>query len=225
MAGDLGRRRGGVIINRPPTTWTSSNGSRGSPSGSPRRSDSAGTIRSRSRTTSPRCSSIPGGATGLFAATTGETPGTNRVEIAGDTREAGARHRKLEAQVLPERVPAAEFSRTTKERFERPGSPRSTCPPRSTPVARATSSSSKTSATRILEGAPILAPAEEAIRSLEIGNAMLLSGLLGRTVDAANRRRADGAGAPASRRRVSVLDLSAPPGRRSPRREWSSIEA
>jgi hypothetical protein len=35
----------------------------------------------------------------------------------------------------------------------------------------------------ILEGTPLLAPAEEEIRSLEIGNAMLLSGLLGRTVE------------------------------------------
>lgn len=35
----------------------------------------------------------------------------------------------------------------------------------------------------IREGVPILAPAEEAIRSLEIGNAMLLSGLLGRAID------------------------------------------
>ncbi|PYM60490.1 MAG: hypothetical protein DMD79_15695 [Candidatus Rokuibacteriota bacterium] len=35
----------------------------------------------------------------------------------------------------------------------------------------------------ILKGTPILAPAEEAIRSLEMGNAMLLSGLLGRTVE------------------------------------------
>ena len=35
----------------------------------------------------------------------------------------------------------------------------------------------------ILNGTPILAPAEEAIRSLEMGNAMLLSGLLGRSVE------------------------------------------
>jgi hypothetical protein len=35
----------------------------------------------------------------------------------------------------------------------------------------------------IVDGAPILAPAEEAIVSLEVGNAMLLSGLLGRTIE------------------------------------------
>jgi hypothetical protein len=35
----------------------------------------------------------------------------------------------------------------------------------------------------IRHGTPLLAPAEEAIRSLEIGNAMLLSGLLKRTVE------------------------------------------
>ena len=44
---------------RPPTTSTSSSGSRGSRSGSRRRSASGDTIPSRSRTTSARCSSIP----------------------------------------------------------------------------------------------------------------------------------------------------------------------
>ena len=35
----------------------------------------------------------------------------------------------------------------------------------------------------ILDGVPLLAPAEEALASLELGNAMLLSGLLHRPVD------------------------------------------
>jgi hypothetical protein len=35
----------------------------------------------------------------------------------------------------------------------------------------------------ILDGVPLLAPAEEALASLELGNAMLLSGLLQRPVD------------------------------------------
>jgi hypothetical protein len=35
----------------------------------------------------------------------------------------------------------------------------------------------------ILDGVPLLVPAEEAVGSLELGNAMLLSGLLQRPVD------------------------------------------
>ncbi len=35
----------------------------------------------------------------------------------------------------------------------------------------------------ILDGVPLLVPAEEALESLELGNAMLLSGLLHRSVD------------------------------------------
>ena len=35
----------------------------------------------------------------------------------------------------------------------------------------------------IVRGTPLIAPAEEAIRSLELGNAMLLSGLSGKPVD------------------------------------------
>ena len=35
----------------------------------------------------------------------------------------------------------------------------------------------------ILDGVPLLVPAEEAMGSLELGNAMLLSGLLHRSVD------------------------------------------
>jgi hypothetical protein len=35
----------------------------------------------------------------------------------------------------------------------------------------------------ILQGAPLIAPAEEGIRSLELANGMLLSGWLGKPVD------------------------------------------
>ena len=79
---------------------------------------------------------------------------------------------------------AAEFSRTTRERFARPPFAEIDVPPR---LAEADRESHvvilENFRDAILDGAPLLAPAEEAIRSLEIGNAMLLSGLLGRAVD------------------------------------------
>ena len=81
-------------------------------------------------------------------------------------------------------MPTSEFSRTTKERFARP-------PCQEIDVSVAGEGDGPESHIVILEnfrdairdGAPLLAPAAEAMRSLEIGNAMLLSGLLGRTVE------------------------------------------
>ena len=90
----------------------------------------------------------PGGATGLFAITTGEAPGTNRVEIAGDRGklELDTESRKL--SFLRNAMSASEFSRTTTERFERPGFTEVDAARRvDARVARATSSFWRTSAT------------------------------------------------------------------------------
>ena len=126
----------------------------------------------------------PGGATGLFAVTTGEAPGTSRVEIAGDKGKLELDTESGKLKFFKNEVPASEFSRTTKERFARP-------PCREIDVSVAGDGEGPESHIVILEnfrdaireGTPILAPAAEAIRSLEIGNAMLLSGLLGRTIE------------------------------------------
>ena len=115
--------------------------------------------------------------------TTGETPGTNRVELAGDRGKLALDTETWALTFFRNEVSAAEFSRTTKERFERP--------PFEKIVVPAAAAADRESHIVILEnfrdairdGVPILAPAEEAIRSLELGNAMLLSGLLGRAVD------------------------------------------
>ena len=125
----------------------------------------------------------PGGATGLFAVTTGETPGTNRVEIAGDKGKLELDTESWKLRFYRNEVSAAEFSRSTRERFARPPVAEIDVP--AAPEADRESHVVILENFRdaILDGAPILAPAEEAIRSLEIGNAMLLSGLLGRTVD------------------------------------------
>jgi predicted dehydrogenase len=125
----------------------------------------------------------PDGATGLFAVTTGEAPGTNRVEIAGDRGKLELDTETWALTFHRNAVPAAEFSRTTAERFERP-------PFVKIPVSAAAEADRESHVLilenfrdAIREGVPLLAPADEAIRSLELGNAMLLSGLLGRAVD------------------------------------------
>ena len=161
----------------------------------------------------------PGGATALFAITTGEAPGTNRVEIVGDRGKLELDTDAWTLRFFRNAVPASEFSRTTPERFVRP-------PVTEVDVVTAAESSAESHVVllenfrdAILRGVPLVAPAEEAIASLEIGNAMLLSGLLGRTVklplDAARMERE-------IRRLVSgsrAASLSAPPARRPrPRR-------
>ncbi len=124
----------------------------------------------------------PGGASGLFAVTTGEAPGTSRVEIAGDKGKLELDTESGKLRFFRNEVPASEFSRTTEERFARPS-----CREIDVSVADDGKESHivilENFRDAILEGTPILAPAAEAIRSLEIGNAMLLSGLLGRTVE------------------------------------------
>ena len=125
----------------------------------------------------------PGGATGLFAITTGEAPGTNRVELTGDRGKLELDTNTWRLRFFRNEMPTSEFSRTTPERFARPSV--------TTRDIAASADGAVESHVLILEnfrdaimhGTPLLAPAEEAIASLEIGNAMLLSGLLGRTVE------------------------------------------
>ena len=121
----------------------------------------------------------PNGATGVFVANTGEAPGTNRLEIVGEKGKL-----VLEQDTLTWSENAIEtsvFSRTTSELFAQPA-----CTVRQIPVAGVWEGHMgvlKNFRQAIREGVPLLAPAAEAMGSLELGNAMLLSGLLERPVD------------------------------------------
>ncbi len=119
------------------------------------------------------------GATGVFIASTGEAPGTNRLEIVGEKGKLVLEHGKL---TLGENaIETSVFSRTTRELFARPP-----CQERVIPVpgeGEGPAGVLKNFRDAILEGVPLLVPAEEALGSLELGNAMLLSGLLHRPVD------------------------------------------
>jgi len=73
------------------------------------------------------------------------------------------------------------FSRTTQELFARPP-----YQAREIPVTgdwEGPAGVLKNFRDAIVEGVPLLVPAEEALGSLELGNAMLLSGLLHQSVD------------------------------------------
>jgi predicted dehydrogenase len=121
----------------------------------------------------------PNGTTGVFSASTGEAPGTNRLEIAGEKGKLVLEQGKL--TFFENVIETSVFSRTTPDLFARPP-----CQARDITVHGAGEGHAgvlKNFRDAILDGVPLLAPAEEALASLELGNAMLLSGLLQRPVD------------------------------------------
>ncbi len=118
------------------------------------------------------------GASGVFVASTGEAPGTDRLEVAAERGRVVIEDQRL--TWLRNTVPMGEFSRTTPERFARPE-----CWKVEVPVApgggeHITITTNFVAA--ILDGAPLIAPASDGIRSVELANAMIQSSLTERTV-------------------------------------------
>jgi predicted dehydrogenase len=122
----------------------------------------------------------PSGAIGHFITTTGEAPGTNRLEIAGDRGRIVAEHGRLH------------FRRTRKSvRETREHSPQAfptvevwdceiPVPAMSGDEHRNITQSFVDS---VLKDTPMLCPGVEAVRGLEIGNAMLMAGITRRAVE------------------------------------------
>ncbi len=118
------------------------------------------------------------GATGVFITSTGESPGTNRLEV---TTERG-RIVIEDDRFLWTRneIPTAEFSRTTAERFANPPTWEVNIPLSGHGGQHNEVMQNFTDA--ILDGKPLIAPAAEGIHSVELANAMLLSSLTASTV-------------------------------------------
>jgi predicted dehydrogenase len=118
------------------------------------------------------------GATGVFVTSTGEAPGTNRLEVAGDrgkiVLEGGA------LQFTRNEVSAREYSRTTRERFSAPPIWNVQVPlPSSSPQHLGIL---QNFVRAILDGEPLVAPAVEGIHSVELANAIIYSALQAETV-------------------------------------------
>jgi predicted dehydrogenase len=120
----------------------------------------------------------PDGATGVFIASTGEAPGTNRLEIAGD----GGRLVLEGTRLIFDRnvVPTAELRATSPEMFVVPQTTRQEF--NLEQPAEAHRAVVQNFADAILDGIPLLAPAAEGLRSLELANAMILSAVTKRPV-------------------------------------------
>jgi len=121
----------------------------------------------------------PNGATGVFVTSTGETPGTNRFEIAGTRGRVVLENNKL--AFTRNEVDMLEWSRTAKVGFSKPEVWNAELPFENAPAPHAALMQNFVDA--ILDGAPLRVPGEEGIYSVELANAMLYSSLLGQTVE------------------------------------------
>jgi predicted dehydrogenase len=121
----------------------------------------------------------PNKATGIFVTSTGESPGTNRFEIAGTLGKVVLEQDRL--TFTRNEVSMTEFSRTAKVGFARPGSSTEGIPFENATVPHAILLQNFVNA--ILEGEPLIAPGAEGLHSVELANAMLYSSALNQAVD------------------------------------------
>ena len=111
------------------------------------------------------------GASATFIATTGEYPGTNRMEIAGDKGKLVIENGEMKLWLLDQ--PEREFCFTTPEGFPHIPLHEETLLPEEEETAHAGILQNVTNA--LLYGEKLIAPGEEGIRGLSITNAAYLS--------------------------------------------------
>lgn len=121
----------------------------------------------------------PNGATGVFVTSTGEAPGTNRLEIVCDRGVVVLEDGKIRWKRTE--VPVSEFNATTETRMGIP-------PVWNVEVPYDESYENhwgilKNVVNAILHGEELLSPAHEGIHSIELANAMLLSSFLNKTIE------------------------------------------
>ncbi|OQW96841.1 MAG: hypothetical protein BWK77_03455 [Verrucomicrobia bacterium A1] len=120
----------------------------------------------------------PGGMTGTFITSTGEAPGTNRLEIAGT----------LGRMVLEGAALAVTTNETPSDEYCRRGTDLFGCPKTTEAVISAAPAAPlhetviRNFVAAILDGVPPVAPLEDGVRQVELANAMLLSSLRDRPV-------------------------------------------
>lgn len=121
----------------------------------------------------------PNGATGVFITTTGEAPGTNRLEIAGDRGKIVLEDGKI--TFWRTRQSVSEFNKTYPGGFGTPEVWKIDVPVRGSGGEHKTVTQAWISA--ILKGTPMIADGTEGIHSLQISNAMHLSAWTDNWVD------------------------------------------
>ena len=119
------------------------------------------------------------GCSATFITTTGETPGTNRLEIAGDF--AKVVYERDQLRVTHNETGRAGHSRTCPGFFDRPATREETFtfPDHGGQHVEIL----KNFADAVIDGVPLIANAAEGIHSVELANAMIYSAATGKTIE------------------------------------------
>ena len=121
----------------------------------------------------------PDGSTGTFLSSTGEAPGTNRLEIAGSRGRLVLENNRL--MFTRNSSDALEWCRTATVGFSKPEVANSEIPFTDASHPHATLLQNFVAA--ILDGAPLIAPGRDGLGSVELANAIVFSSLRGETLD------------------------------------------
>ncbi len=119
------------------------------------------------------------GATGVFVASTGESPGTNRLELTGTRGRAVLEDGKL--RFTRNDSDMLVFSATAKGGFTKPEVWNCELPFENAPAPHAQLMENFVAAIR--DGVPLVAPGAEGMNSVELANAIVYSSLLGRELE------------------------------------------
>lgn len=116
--------------------------------------------------------------TGVFISSTGEAPGTNRLEICGTRGKIMLENNKLTFIRLE--TDMIEFSKTSKSAFAKPEFWNVEIPFETIPNTHAILMQNFVNA--ILNGEPLIAPGEEGLGSVELANAFVFSSLINESI-------------------------------------------
>jgi predicted dehydrogenase len=121
----------------------------------------------------------PSGATGTFLSSTGEAPGTNRLEIVGSGGRLVLEDNRL--VFTRNEVDAIQFSRNAEQGFVKPNSWTEEIPIENATLPHAVMMQNFVDA--ILDGKQLIVPGEEGLNSVELANVIVYSSLLGKVVE------------------------------------------
>ena len=122
---------------------------------------------------------FPNGATGAFITSSGETPGSNRLEIAGTKGRLILENDKL--LLTRNAVPSDEWCKTSKIGFQQPETTEEEIPIPGSESPHAKLMTNFVNA--IIDGEALIAPGSEGIGSVELANVMVYSGLIEKAID------------------------------------------
>jgi predicted dehydrogenase len=122
---------------------------------------------------------FPGGATGVFITSTGEAPGTNRLEITGENGRIVAAGNKVE--FIKNNVSVLKLCSESADKYKMPVTEKQEFKFDGSGTQHVGILQNFTDA--ILDGVPLVAPGPDGIRSVELNNAIQVSSWTGKDVE------------------------------------------